>query len=175
MADDLFDNAETVQGLTSQMSRLDAITTQFGRSLTRALSAGIVQGKGFDDILRGLGQRLIDISLRAAFKPLETGISGLLGGLTSGLTGLFGGGGFGSTSLLNGLFGGGGTGTSIFGGAGNAPARGVGQAYGTGTARGVGVTVNMAIHTPDAESFRRSEAQVSAALARAVSRGQRSL
>jgi hypothetical protein len=35
------------------------------------------------------------------------------------------------------------------------------------------VTVN--VSTPDAESFRRSEAQVSAALARAVSRGQRGM
>jgi hypothetical protein len=35
------------------------------------------------------------------------------------------------------------------------------------------VTVNIA--TPDADSFRRSEAQVAAALARAVARGQRAL
>jgi phage-related minor tail protein len=40
-----------------------------------------------------------------------------------------------------------------------------------GGARPVSVTVNIA--TPDAESFRRSEAQVSAALARAVARGRR--
>jgi len=37
--------------------------------------------------------------------------------------------------------------------------------------RPVAVTVNVA--TPDAESFRRSEAQVAAALARAVARGGR--
>jgi phage-related minor tail protein len=35
------------------------------------------------------------------------------------------------------------------------------------------VTVNIA--TPDADSFKRSEAQVSAALARAVARGRRAL
>ena len=40
-----------------------------------------------------------------------------------------------------------------------------------GGGRPVSVTVNIA--TPDAESFRRSEAQVSAALARAVARGRR--
>lgn len=39
--------------------------------------------------------------------------------------------------------------------------------------RAVSVTVNIA--TPDADSFRRSEAQVSASLARAVARGQRGL
>jgi hypothetical protein len=37
------------------------------------------------------------------------------------------------------------------------------------------VSVTMNVSTPDAESFRRSEAQVSAALARAVSRGQRGM
>ncbi|HEY8382736.1 MAG TPA: phage tail tape measure protein [Microvirga sp.] len=37
------------------------------------------------------------------------------------------------------------------------------------------VSVNVSIATPDAESFRRSEAQVSAALARAVARGQRGM
>jgi phage-related minor tail protein len=39
--------------------------------------------------------------------------------------------------------------------------------------RPLSVTVNIA--TPDADSFRRSEAQVAAALARAVSRGRRGL
>src|SRR5688572_27379783 len=42
-----------------------------------------------------------------------------------------------------------------------------------GGGRPVSVTVN--VNTPDADSFRRSEAQVSAALARAVSRGQRGM
>lgn len=42
-----------------------------------------------------------------------------------------------------------------------------------GNGRPVSVTVNIA--TPDAESFRRSEAQVSATLARAVARGQRGM
>ncbi len=42
-----------------------------------------------------------------------------------------------------------------------------------GAGRPASITVN--ISTPDAESFRRSEAQVSAALARAVARGQRGM
>ncbi|MBF9195225.1 phage tail tape measure protein [Microvirga sp. BT290] len=42
-----------------------------------------------------------------------------------------------------------------------------------GGGRPVSVTVN--VTTPDADSFRRSEAQVSAALARAVARGQRGM
>jgi phage-related minor tail protein len=42
-----------------------------------------------------------------------------------------------------------------------------------GGGRSAPITVNIA--TPDAESFRRSEAQISAALARAVARGQRGM
>jgi len=42
-----------------------------------------------------------------------------------------------------------------------------------GAGRSAAITVN--ISTPDVESFRRSEAQVSAALARAVARGQRGM
>lgn len=165
MADELSDSADALQGLTSQMARLDTITTQFGRSLARAMSAGIVQGRSFDDILRGLGQRLIEISLRAAFKPLETGISGMLNGLVSSVTGIFTGNGFGTSSLVSGLFGerGMSSGAPLFG------------SFANGAPAASGITVNMAVNTPDAESFKRSEAQVSAALARAVSRGQRSL
>lgn len=44
---------------------------------------------------------------------------------------------------------------------------------GGGSGQPLSVTVNIA--TPDAQSFKRSEAQVSAALARAVARGQRGL
>lgn len=163
MADDFLDSADALQGLTGQMARLDAITTQFGRSLSRAMAAGIVQGRSFDEILRGLGQRLIEISLRAAFQPLETGISGLMNSLVGSVTGIFDGKGSGSSSLLSGMFGTGSTGQlPLFG----APSR---------AASAPGVTVHMTVATPDADSFRRSEAQVSAALARAVARGQRSL
>jgi phage-related minor tail protein len=42
-----------------------------------------------------------------------------------------------------------------------------------GAARPVSVTVNIAAQ--DVESFRRSEAQITSALARAVARGQRNL
>ena len=49
------------------------------------------------------------------------------------------------------------------------------QKFNGGMLDGKAITVNMAVSTPDAESFKRSEAQVSAALARAVARGQRSL
>ena len=49
----------------------------------------------------------------------------------------------------------------------------LGVRSGGGGGRPMSVTVN--VSTPDADSFRRSEAQVSAALSRAVARGQRGM
>ncbi|MCA4921748.1 MAG: phage tail tape measure protein [Methylobacterium sp.] len=183
------DVSGAVTGLTRQMRALDAVTSQFGRSLSRALASGITQGKGFDDILKNIGQRFLEIALKSAFKPLENSLGSMFSSLFSG----FGG--------LGGLGGGGGP-TTFFaeGGVINTPhffpmGRGLGVAGERGAeailplsrgpdgrlgvATGAGgngpVRIVMNISTPDAESFRRSEAQVSASLARAVARGQRSL
>ena len=187
------DVAGTVDGLTSQMQRLDAITVQFGKTLSRSLASGIAHGKGFDDILRNIGTRMIDIALKAAFKPLETGVTSALSGLFKGVGGLFNGGGAGAT-----MFDLGGATAFAEGGVINAPqyfplgkgmglagergaeailplARGPDGRLGVAGGGGGGVSVHMTISTPDAESFRRSEAQVSAALTRAVARGQRNL
>lgn len=167
MTDDLPETAEALSGLSGQMERLDQLAAQFGKSLSRALSSGIAQGRSFDDILRGLGQRLIDISLRAAFQPIESSISGLIGGLGSSLTNLFTGGGSGGGDLLSGFFG---------GASGPAAIPGLSGFFsGAAPSAAAGVIVNMAVTTPDADSFRRSEAQLSASLARAVARGQRAL
>jgi phage-related minor tail protein len=177
--------------LTRQMKALDRVTAQFGKSLSGALAKGIIQGKGFEDILKTIGQRFIEIGLKAALKPLEGMFTGLLSGGFGGLSNLFGG-----------LLGGGGAGVTPFasGGVISTPhffpmGRGLGLAGERGAeailplargpdgrlgvasnaGRGGPVSISMNIQTPDAESFRRSEAQVSASLARAVARGHRSL
>lgn len=157
MADELDGTSDRLAGIEGQMDQLEKLSAQFGRSLSRSLAQGIAQGKSFDDVLRSLGGRLIDLSLRAAFKPLESGVSSIFGGLTSLLSG-----------VVTGGLGGGGDGGLFSGG-------GQGGGLADGLFGGGNVTVNMAVSTPDVESFRRSEGQVSAALARAVSRGQRNL
>ena len=54
-------------------------------------------------------------------------------------------------------------------------ARGSDGRLGVVGAGGGGTAVTVNISTPDVESFRRSDAQISTALARAVARGQRGL
>ncbi len=182
------DVSGAVTGLTRQMRALDAVTAQFGRSLSRALASGIAQGKGFDDILRNIGQRFLEIALKAAFKPLENSLGSMFSTFFSGFGGFGGFGGSGPTTF----FAEGGVVSTphyfpMGRGMGIAGERGAeailplsrGPDGRLGVATGAGgqgpVRIVMNITTPDAESFRRSEAQVSASLARAVARGQRSL
>ena len=54
-------------------------------------------------------------------------------------------------------------------------ARGADGRLGVASAGGSATHVNVTVHASDLDSFRRSEAQVSAMLARAVARGKRAL
>lgn len=134
-------------------------------------------------------------------RPLPLDGGGLLGGLVKGLGSIFGSlfGAGGSTFAQGGVLSRGMVMPFAQGGVIGAPAyfplgRGLGLMGEQGAeavmplARGPDgrlgvrsggggrpVSVTMNISTPDAESFRRSEAQVSAALARAVARGQRGM
>jgi lambda family phage tail tape measure protein len=183
-----------MRSLGSLTQSLSKSADSFGRSITNAFAKGIIEGKRFEDVLRSVGRSITETLLKSALKPLQTSLSGLLGTGLKGLTGLFGG-GFS-------LGGGGGVPVAPFaeGGVIASPAyfplgRGLGLMGERGaeailplsrgadgrlgvrssgeTRRPLSVVVQVA--TPDADSFRRSEAQVSAAIARAVARGSRAL
>jgi len=189
---------ESLSGLETGLQNLETLTDRFGKALTGAFTTGIVQGRRFDDVLRSLGDRFVAIGVQAGLKPLTTAAEGLLSGGIKAAVAALGGGlgsgvglGAGSASLPVTPF--------AQGGVLGAPAwfplgRGLGLAGEAGPeailplARGpdgtLGVragaerpapAVTVQITTPDAESFRRSQAQVAAAVARAVARGQRAL
>ena len=184
-------SATQVAALSEQMERLNGLTEGFGKVLARSLSQGIVQGKSFEDILRNIGQRFLDLALRQSLKPLEGLIGSLGGSLTKGLGGLFSGGNqpldltsftaFAEGGVVNApqyfpL----GKGLGLMGERGAEAilplARGPDGRLGVrSSGGGVAPTIVMNVTTPDAESFRRSEGQMSAMLARAVARGQRNL
>lgn len=174
----------------------------FERTMSDAFVKSAVQGKRFEDVLKSVGVRLQSIGISAAMRPVESMLGSAADALIKGLSGAASA---GIGSLLSGLGGGqigsaattghlsvyarGGVldGPSMFpmqGGVGLAGeagpeaimplARGADGRLGVRASGGaVHVTVN--VTTPDADSFRRSEAQVTAALARAVARGQRGL
>ena len=158
---------------------LDGLAKQadgFSGAISRAFRDAVIGGKEFDDILKGLALRFSTMALNAALKPIESGIGGLLSGLVGSLGGIkpFAKGGVVASPTYIPLSGG----LGLMGEAGaeaimplsRGPDGRLGVSGGSAP-----VTVNIAIQTPDAASFRKSEAHVAATLARAVGRGRRGL
>ncbi len=174
-----------------QLETLDRLAQNFGRSLEAALTRGAASGRSLDGVLGLIGTRLAGAATRAAAGPIQSGITGLLnavlgagsepgfargGVVRGGRVQPFAAGGVVAAPTYFPMAGGG---AGLMGEAGpeailplgRGPDGRLGVAAGGGPARPVSVTVNIA--TPDPAAFRRSEAQVTASLARAVARGQR--
>ena len=182
-------------GFRAEMTEATRSSRQFGAALASSFEGLVLKGRGLTDVVRNLSQALSQIALRAAFKPLED----MLGsGLSSLISGGLGGAGFGFAH--GGVFQGGvpipfarggviaspisfplGGGQHGIAGERGAEAimplaRGPDGRLGVVSAGGGGgVQVHVNIATPDIEGFQRAESQISAALARAVARGQRNL
>jgi phage-related minor tail protein len=171
-----------------EMSEMSALANGFGRTMSRAFEGAIVRGRDFSDVMRSLGQRLSSMAVGAAFKPVEQGFGKLLEGLfgaqkAGGPMNIlppaarpFAKGGVIATPSYFPV----GAGLGLAGEQGAEAilplARGSDGRLGVRTGsdrRPLNVTVN--VSTPDAASFRRSETYLSATIARAVSRGERSL
>lgn len=186
------DASLTLGVLGSRTRELTAGATAFSRAMTSAFTASVVGGKQFDDVLKSLTLRLSDMAVRLAFKPLEKSIAGGLSSLLSGLTGTGTSAGISlaaASGAVKPFASGGVIGTPTYfplmqGGVGLAGeagpeaimplARGPDGKLGV-AGHGGGNSVTIQIATPDLESFRRSENYITGQIARAVSRGQRSL
>jgi phage-related minor tail protein len=185
----------SLRDLQSQLESLSSLSGRFSASISQAFVDATVRGKSLGDTLSTLTMRLSEMTLKAAFAPLTdqlgTSLSGLLTGAGSHFnpTGFAKGGAFAPmpTPFADGgviaspitfpLDGGG---TGLAGEAGPEAilplARGADGGLGVRSAGGgAPVSVTFNVSTPDAESFRRAEGQLSAMLARAVAQGQRNL
>ena len=158
---------------------LSDLSERFARTFATSMSSAVRSGRSFGDTLRGLAGRLSDMALKAGLKPLENlfakGVGTLVGAVAGQVTPFAKGGVVASPTYFStagraGLMGEAGP-EAIVPLARGADGR-LGLAGG-GSPTPVSVTVN--VTTPDAASFRKSEAQVSAQLARAVSRARRTL
>lgn len=171
------------QDLTLVKTTLDGISLSADKvsaSLTRAFAGAVVSGRSFNDTLLAVGTSLAKLVINAGTQPIAQGLSGLLSGAFSGVSNNvtpFAEGGIVAQPTY---FGNGGS-TGLMGERGAEAilplSRGPDGRLGVASAGsgGGGRAVSVVIQTPDGESFRRSQAQVSGALARAVARGQRSL
>lgn len=195
MADDFSDSAkldtDVLDAIQLKTRDLEVTANSFSRAMTRAFSTSLVGGKQFDDVLKSLALRLSDLSLRLAFRPLERILSNSLESLFSGFAGIGGGASlFAANGAVKPFASGGVIGAPTYfpmsdGGVGLAGeagpeaimplARGPDGKLGVRGAGSGGASITINIATPDADSFRRSESYVAGQIARAVSRGQRTL
>ncbi|MGE0851149.1 MAG: phage tail tape measure protein [Hyphomicrobiaceae bacterium] len=177
-----------ISDLRQQLAEAGRLGNRLGSTLSAAFVDVALRGRGLSDVLRTLALRLSEIALKAAFRPLTDALGGALAGAFAGAAFARGGvvrGGLPVPFAHGGVI----SSPIAFPLAGNRVglagergaeailplARGPDGRLGVraGAAGGVNVTFN--ISTPDAESFRRSETQIAALLARAVSQGQRNL
>jgi phage-related minor tail protein len=167
----------------ASLDNLRALSASFGTQLTSALRSATVGGKALDDVLRRLALNLAGMALSQGLKPLSGLLNGLFSGLFQAMTPFAKGGvvPFASGGVVSAP-----TYFPMQGGMGLAGEAGpeailplqrgsdgrLGVAAGGG---GAGVNIVFNIATPDAGSFRKSEAQITGMLARAVRRGARTL
>jgi phage-related minor tail protein len=183
MADELYKLTLETEALKVQMLDLDKLAQSFGNRLVTSFAGAVIHGRNLSDVLRGLALSLANTALSQGLRPLGNLVGGLLGNVLGSANGNvfqagrivpFADGGIVNSPTLFPMRGA----TGLMGEAGPEAvmplARGQDGKLGVrGAGGGVNVTVNTS--TPDAQSFDRSQSQVAALIARAVSRGQRNL
>ncbi len=140
------DATDAANESAAAFDRLELSARAAGRSMQAAFAAASAEGARLEDVLRNVGRRLGEMALSAGGQAASNLLSG---GLSAALTGLAGG---------------------ISGAVAETASTSV-PPVAAAAVRPLSVVMN--ISTPDAASFRQSEAQVAAALARAVARGAR--
>ena len=174
--------------LQAQLVECTRLGARFGDTLAKSFVDLALRGKSFGDVLRSLGLKLSEIALKAAFRPLTNIIGGAVAGAFTGAAFAKGGviqrgmpvpfaeGGVIASPITFPLAG---NRVGIAGERGPEAilplARGPDGRLGVRAGGSGGVNVTFNVSTPDVESFRRSESQIAALLARAVAQGQRNL
>ncbi len=172
---------ETTEKVRVSTSILGINAAAFARIMTKAFSDATAGGKQFDEVLKQVALRLSAMSVANALKPFARIVSGGLKGIFDGpdsatppISPFAAGGVIGAPSYFP--LGGG---LGLAGEAGPEAimplARGSDGRLGVAmNGAGAPANVTVQIATPDAASFRRSEAYITGQIARAVARGQRS-
>lgn len=181
---------DTLERVRSSTSMLGISSATFAKAISKAFTDATAGGKQFDDVLKQLALRLSNMAVTQAFNPAAKGMAG---GLSKLFESLFGADSDASGSMrarsITPFATGGVIGTPAYfplspGGMGLAGEAGpeaiVPLSRGSDGRLGVAMSgggqapnVTVQIATPDAQSFRRSEAYITGQIARAVARGQR--
>jgi phage-related minor tail protein len=183
-----FDAAALEAAVARTSTDLERAAERFSTTVVGGLKRAVLEGKRLDSVLASAARSISASVLKAALKPLGETLLGNLGGLGTSLLSTAATGAVRTAGNLLPFAEGGVIGapatfplaggrTGLAGEAGPEAilplSRGPDGRLGVTAAGGAPVHVTMTVTTPDAESFRRSEAQVTAMLARAVGRGRR--
>lgn len=174
--------AQDLAGVKAQLDGINASAQNVAASLTKTFSNASASSRAFSATLSGVTSALTQSLSNAGAGLLNQGLSSILNGLTGGASvgasvAPFAEGGI----VASPTFFGSGNSLGLMGERGaeailplaRGPNGQLGVAASDGGARSQPIVVN--IHAQDADSFRKSEGQVAAALARAVARGRRGL
>jgi phage-related minor tail protein len=167
--------------LERSLRQMELDADRFASTLTQGLKSAVINGNNLEDVLRSIGRQMAGNALSIGLKPLENLLGSAIGSLFGGLMPFAKGGtpGLGSGVVSSPTVFGMGSQLGVMGEAGAEAIlplrRDASGRLGVGGAGGGPVTVNVSIATPDAGSFRKSEGQIAAMLARTVSRGTRNI
>ena len=181
--------ADQTRALRLELDAADRAGKRFASSLLGAFEGLVFKGKSLSETFKSLALSLSQVVLKAAFAPIQAGIGSLVSGALKGGLGFAKGGAFQRGSVVP--FASGGVISSpltfplaggLTGLAGERGAeailpltRGRDGKLGVAASGTSGSPITINISTPDAESFRKSEAQVAAMIARAAALGRRNL
>jgi phage-related minor tail protein len=184
--------AASADQLQSSLQGMGSLGDQFASKLVTAFDQVAAKGKTLEATVKSLAQSFSDLALKAALKPLTSGIGSVFDQAIGGLSSILGGGGGGATGAPVMPFADGGiisspvrfplgNGQAAIAGEQGAEAilpltRGTdGQlgVRGGGGASSGNVTFN--ISTPDVAGFQRSSTQIAAMMQRSITMGQRNL
>lgn len=179
----------TLRAVTEDYRRAGAGGRDFGRALSSAFEGVALKGRSLSDVLRKLALDISRLALESAMRSISGAVASGIGGMVGGLVGSAKGNAFADGRVMPFAKGGVVNSPMLFplrGGAGLAGEagpeailplkRGADGRLGVAAEAGAGV-INVTFHVTatDAESFRRSESQIAAMLARAAERGARNL
>ena len=143
------------EDVARELKELAALSDQFGRAFTRAISQAVRSGRSFEDTLKSIALSMSNVALKAGLKPLENAVSGTISSLAAS-----------AASSLAG---------SVAGSVGGSLGGGAAANAAPASSSLALPPVNVTIQASDPAAFAKSQAQVAATLARAVGRARRTL
>ena len=170
---------DELSDVSLELERINDLAQGVSRTLTGAFRSAILEGRSLRTLLADIGRSFADIALKAALKPLGSLVSSMVKGLFTATNPTLNpmpfakGGVIASPSYFS--LGAGKTG--VAGEAGPEAvlplARGPDGRLGVAASGASNLTINFNVTARDAQSFKSSEAEISAMLLRAVKRGTR--